>query len=149
MYKPIIIIVIASLLYIVLIKPLRGILNRKVFFPVLSMVLPDDEVSLPLNNSAMIILGSTSEEDRVWISFPFGGLFFIPLALFAYKKNINYCALLTYFHLGIFTFSFILVLPTFRSVFSYFPTNIIDNMSMALGIIFTLIAFKSYLIKKM
>ena len=144
MHKPIIIIIIASLLYIVLIKPLRGIINHKVFFPVLSMVLPDDEVSLPLNNSAMIILESKMDEGRVWISFPFGGFYFVPLALFAYKKNKKYCALLTYYHVGFFILSFILALATSRNIFSYFPTNMMNNMLMALGFIFTIIAVNSF-----
>ena len=145
LFKPILIIISTSLIYIVLIKPARLIVNQKIFFPLVSSIVSGSQVSLPSNNSATIIINQNNHNDKLWMALPFGGFYIIPAVLLVFRKNWDFVRKLTYYHLFLFLIPFIFLTPVFDKAINYIQIDLFQQLTVGLGIIFTILASKEYL----
>jgi hypothetical protein len=143
--KPILIIISTSLLYITLVKPARLIANNKIYYPLISAIFSDYKVSLPSNNTASIIMNQNNLTNNLWIAFPFGGFYIIPAVLLAFKRKWDFVRKLTYYHLILSLIPFIFLMPIFNKVINSIPFDLFQQLTIALGIIFTILAGKDYL----
>ena len=76
--KPILLIILISLLYITLAKPARLIANNKIYYPLISAIFSNYKVNLPSDNSVAVIINKKNvNNDELWIILPFNG-FYIP-----------------------------------------------------------------------
>ena len=138
--KPILLIILISLLYITLVKPARLIANNKIYYPLISAIFSNYKVNLPSDNSVAVIINKKNvNNDELWIILPFNGLYILPAILLALRRNWFLVKKLTYYHL------FLTLIPLlFLNKFLIYPSGLFFHLRFLLGLVFTFRAFKDY-----
>jgi len=81
--KPILLIILISLLYITLVKPARLIANNKIYYPLISAIFSNYKVNLPSDNSAAVII-----KKKMLIMMNYGSS--LPLMVFTFRAFKDY-----------------------------------------------------------
>jgi len=145
--KPILLIILISLLYITLVKPFRLIANNKIYYPLISAIFSNYKVNLPLDNLVAVIINKKNvNNDELWIFPPFSGRYILPAVLLALRRNWFLVKKLTYYHL------FLTLIPLlFLNKFLIYPSGppgypsgLFNHLTFLLGLVFTFRAFKDY-----
>ena len=125
-------------------------INEKLFYPILSSILPNYQVSIAPNHTAGLVIAqkpdSSIENSKLsivksWIALPFGGMYIIPLVLLVFQKNWKLAKQLTFYHLLLTLMPIVLLMISFK-VFNIIPQSIFQNLNIVLGFVFLIIAYK-------
>lgn len=145
--KPILIIILTSLLYIALIRPTRLIVNTKIYYPFIATIFSNYKVYLPLNNTAAVIVNKDEPGKHLWLALPFGVFYFIPMVLLLFHRNWPIVKKLTFYHLFLSIIPIFLLMASFK-VINFIPPNIFQHFNIVLGFVFTVIALMNFRLVK-
>tara|TARA_B100000315_G_C14437213_1_gene522991 strand:- start:442 stop:909 length:468 start_codon:yes stop_codon:yes gene_type:complete len=141
--KTIFLIIILSLLHNFIIRPLRFSFNENLLYNFVTSIKPEYNVELSPDSAAIIINKPNKYDDKLWIFFPFGIFYTIPIGLLLYQRNWSLVKKLTTYHLFLSLIPVIFLLPYLNIAIGYIPKIFFLQLIMALGLIFTIIAIKN------
>ncbi len=148
--QKLLILFVASIIYIIGIKPARLWMNEKLFHPVIASLFPNSHVTIAPNQSAALVITGMSdystEHDAssvspYWLHFPFGGLFCVPVALLWYLKKGLWIKYVTAIHLGLFGFSLAL-LTGLNGTLGQSISGLFQSLNVVIGFSAIILAFK-------
>ena len=142
--SPLLIIILASLLYFAFIRPTRLIVNSKIHYPFISTIFSDYIVVLSPNNTAAVVVDKDESDKHLWLALPFGVFYVIPMVLLLIQRNGPLVRKLTFYHL------FLSIIPIFYlmaigKLANFIPSNIFQRLNIVLGSVFTILAIKKSL----
>ena len=156
MLKTILVLLISIVIFITLIKPARLIVNKNIFFPVISSILPNYEVNIATNGTAVIVINHRVDKNgallhkhlntiarKHYLALPFGGMYIIPFVLLVFQKNWELAKKFTFYNIALFLTSVSFIIPAIKWSWVFNFEGFFSLITIVLSLIFTLIALRN------
>ena len=101
MIKIILVLVFSSILYFIIIKPLRLIINEHIILPIFNFLLFNCDVTIPKPDYTELLIKSLSNNSKVLFRMPFNGFYIVPSVLMIVENEIVKLKIYTFIHLCI------------------------------------------------
>ena len=101
MIKIILVLVFSSILYFIIIKPLRLIINEHIILPIFNFLLFNCDVTIPKPDYTELLIKSLSNNSKVLFRMPFNGFYIVPSVLMIVENKIVQLKIYTFIHLCI------------------------------------------------
>lgn len=101
MIKIILVLVFSSILYFIIIKPLRLIINEHIILPIFNFLLFNCDVTITKPNYTELLIKSLSNNSKVLFRMPFNGFYIVPSVLMIVENEIVKLKIYTFIHLCI------------------------------------------------
>ena len=133
----ILVLVFSSILYFIIIKPLRLIINEHVILPIFNFLFFNCDVTVPISDRTELLIKSLRNNSKVLFRMPFNGFYIVPSILMVIENRIDLFKKYTYIHLAIIFLPLLLFIFGLSSILKLIGADIFKMLVIFLRLIFT------------